>query len=432
MSQVGESQPFSRSVHFLAQQYFIHDNREALLMYAHRYDFDILFFDQIADFLMASEEAGSADLFVVDLDVLYNLQASNNRTPFLGDLLRQLPQIHQYVYLQTRRQSERFLLQRMLVETNCLAYAEKPIANDVLIDKLFSLLFDHQIHSTDQMVYLGDCGLLDVAMLTRKGIHWVHHDDPHTLHRYVREHPPEMVVIDDRLFSQLEILPAVINRNLETDPSLEMVLLQHRHDESLLARAIKGGMDTVLLAQDPSLATRQLIHRLDKISINRNLISRDRATGLLNKVGFQKQARSVLSQAGSDRHMAMAVIDIDKFKNINDTWGHHFGDIVIKRLAVLLQVHMKQDDLLSRFGGEEFVMLLMDCNLEAAYLRLERMRLAFAGVLFEVEEEDWRGFTFSGGAAAYPALRSETELFRRADEMLYLAKQNGRNQIVAE
>jgi diguanylate cyclase (GGDEF)-like protein len=206
--------------------------------------------------------------------------------------------------------------------------------------------------------------------------------------------------------------------------------LQRRADPAQARRALDSGFDALLVMDDPGLLARQLINRADKIHINRDLIGKDRATGLLNKIGLQKKAQALIRRAAMENSpLCFGVIDIDKFKTINDTWGHYFGDIVIKRLSLTLLPHMKEGDLLSRFGGEEFVVVFRDCTLEEGWRRLDAMRQAFGAIAFEVKPGDVRHFSFSGGLAAYPAYRSENELFLQADTMLYAAKEGGRNQI---
>jgi diguanylate cyclase (GGDEF)-like protein len=172
------------------------------------------------------------------------------------------------------------------------------------------------------------------------------------------------------------------------------------------------------------------VHRIQKIRTAKDLISRDRATGLLNKVGLQKRAQDWIQKAQQQgKPLAYGVIDIDKFKTINDTWGHYFGDIVIKRLSLVLSAYIGENDLLSRFGGEEFVMVFWDCDAQTGKQRMDMMREAFGRVVFQVTPEETRQFSFSGGLATFPECKSENELFLRADEQLYQAKQNGRNQI---
>jgi two-component system, cell cycle response regulator len=162
------------------------------------------------------------------------------------------------------------------------------------------------------------------------------------------------------------------------------------------------------------------------------LIGKDRATGLLNKVGLQKKAQQLIRNAAREGcSLAYGVVDIDKFKTINDTWGHSFGDIVIKRLSLTLAPHIGENDLLSRFGGEEFVVVFWNCTLEEGLRKMDAMRKTFTEIAFEVARGQIKHFSFSGGVAAYPEYKSESELFLRADAMLYEAKQHGRNQICA-
>lgn len=433
MDHYNNDQLFQKKVYFLAQTYFIKDNQHDLLLNAHKYDFDIFFFDQLIDFRQAELVADDDALFVVDLDVLYSLQTDrNNRTLFLNDLLKQLPANRQYIYLETEKQGGRFLLQKMLVDTNCLAYAEKPIANDLLVDKLFNLFARSRQNDMARVVYLGEHQPFDEAMLAGQAIELIHHADPQTLHRFVRQGKPDMVVIEDAAYEFTDVVARVIKKNLETDPSLEIVLFQHTRNAQLAAQAVADGFDEILPSQPSAILTQQLINRLDKIRINRNLISRDRATGLLNKVGLRTKAYEVIRRAAAGHiPLALGVIDIDKFKTINDTWGHYFGDIVIKRLSLTLANGIGAQDLLSRFGGEEFVLLFWNCTPDMAEAKLNQLREAFGRIVFEVTAGDQRQFSFSGGLAFYPRFKTENELFLHADEMLYQAKQNGRNRICA-
>ncbi|MEG2902192.1 MAG: GGDEF domain-containing protein, partial [Massilia sp.] len=137
-----EASLYRHTVLYLCQSFFIKDNRAELLLHAHKYDFDIRFFSELAQFIAAVDADRGTSLFVIDLDTLHNMQADlqdGRKTLMLGELLARLPPGHSYVYLQSSRQGSRFLLQQRLVDSHCLAYAEKPIANDVLVDKLFNL-----------------------------------------------------------------------------------------------------------------------------------------------------------------------------------------------------------------------------------------------------------------------------------------------------
>ncbi len=427
---------YKKRVLLLAQTFFIKDQRAELLQCAHRYDFDIQFFDQMRGFVAAAKEADPSCLFVIDLDVLANiqeeLQHQRKKTLMLNDLLQALPQQHHYVYLQTERQGVRFLLQQMLVDNNCLAYAQKPIANDVLIDKLFNLFARQKRSEVSRVAYLGVGEHFDIEMLRDNRVEFVRHTDATTLHRLVKKIQPDIVVIEQAEYMGTEAIARVISKNIEADPSREIILLLRQHDADLERRAFGSGFDDVLQVNDSGVLTRHLLNRIGKIRVSKNLISRDRATGLLNKIGLQHHAQELIRVASSEapvRPLAFGVVDIDKFKTINDTWGHYFGDIVIKRLSMVLSSYVGEQDLLSRFGGEEFVCLFWDCTLEQGKQKLDEMRLAFGEIEFEVAPGEIKHFSFSGGVAAYPECKTENELFLRADAKLYEAKQGGRNQI---
>lgn len=426
---------YRHRVHFLSQSFFIKDNRAELLLHAHKYDFDIGFHSELAQFVAAVEADTGTGLFVIDLDALHNMQsdmADGRKTLMLGELLARLPPGREYVYLQSARQGGRFLLQQRLVDSNCLAYAEKPIANDVLVDKLFNLFVQGKRGDPVRLVALGAATDLDDAALLRQQVEVIHHAEPTTLHLRVKELQPDLVLIGDSEFVRLDAIARVLRKNIEADPVREIVLLQRSPDPALTRRALGSGFDAILYfyCSEPDLLTAQLVNRAGKIRVNKDLIGKDRATGLLNKVGLQRKTQDLIRQASQDgKPLAFAVIDIDKFKTINDTWGHHFGDIVIKRLCLCLAPHMRERDLLSRFGGEEFVAVFWDCTLPAAWQRLDAMRQAFGAIAFQVGRAETRCFSFSGGLAGFPEQRSENELFLRADAMLYTAKESGRNRI---
>jgi diguanylate cyclase (GGDEF)-like protein len=422
---------YPRKAYVLAQTFFIQDNQEELILHAHKYDFDVLFFDQMVDFQQAVMTADADALFVVDLDVLSSLQKNDgNRTLFLRDLFAQLPEGRDYVYLQTEKQSGRFLLQQMLVESNCLAYADKPIANEKLVDKLFNLFVQSRQTASSTVLMLGDISLFDSAPLRAKRIQLFAHHDAHTLHREAKRLMPDVIIIDEKHYRQTEAILHILKRNLEADPSMEIILLLDHPDEALVRRAVADGFDTILLGKSDDILSQQLINRLSKIRLNKDLISRDRATGLLNKIGFQQRAHEVIKRAEVEgKQLGLAIVDIDKFKTINDTWGHHFGDIVIKRLSLTLNAAMGEYDLLSRFGGEEFVMLVWNITPDAMLAKVNTLRETFGALRFEVAPGDFRHFSFSGGAAFTPQFTTENALFLHADAMLYQAKQSGRNRI---
>jgi diguanylate cyclase (GGDEF)-like protein len=124
------------------------------------------------------------------------------------------------------------------------------------------------------------------------------------------------------------------------------------------------------------------------------------------------------------------MIDIDFFKQINDTFGHQVGDDILKEMASVIQREVRDVDILARYGGEEFAVLLPQTALRQAEAVAERIRLAVEDTEFQFSGGNIR-LTVSLGVAAYPesAIDSQTELVQTADAAMYEAKKAGKNQV---
>jgi len=131
---------------------------------------------------------------------------------------------------------------------------------------------------------------------------------------------------------------------------------------------------------------------------------------------------------------SIAILDLDFFKAVNDTYGHQAGDYVLKNFARTLQGALRVYDLLARYGGEEFVIMFLDCNKEKALRVLERIRITNAETVYEFESKIIP-VRFSAGLAGFedfPSFpKSIDDLIRLPDERLYAAKEGGRGRIVA-
>ena len=153
--------------------------------------------------------------------------------------------------------------------------------------------------------------------------------------------------------------------------------------------------------------------------------SRDALTGVYNRGYSEKRLATEFNRAKRyGNSFVMAVFDIDHFKRINDTYGHSVGDEVLQRFARILETSARQSDLIGRWGGEEFIMLMPETTKEGGEIVAERVRTQT-----EIEIADYQ-VTVSGGLAAFPYDGlSETEIFTFADQALYFAKESGRNRI---
>lgn len=161
------------------------------------------------------------------------------------------------------------------------------------------------------------------------------------------------------------------------------------------------------------------------------LAATDALTGLMNRRRFfQRLEAEVARAARFSRPLSVAMVDVDHFKRVNDTYGHATGDAVLRAVAQTLREALRAMDAVGRVGGEEFAVLLPETGLEAAAGVLERIRQAVAGL--EVMAADGRQVrvTVSAGVAAWQAGEEAEAALRRADAALYAAKSAGRNRVV--
>jgi diguanylate cyclase (GGDEF)-like protein len=157
---------------------------------------------------------------------------------------------------------------------------------------------------------------------------------------------------------------------------------------------------------------------------------RDVKTGLFNHGFFMSRLNEELARTKrSNVAASIIVIDVDKFKNFNDTYGHLAGDRVLEYLALAIKSNIRLEDIPSRFGGEEFTILLPDAEREMAWTVAERLRIAIATMLVPWETP-LPQVTISIGIFTFDhrtMIHSE-EIIQRADQALYLSKERGRNR----
>lgn len=157
---------------------------------------------------------------------------------------------------------------------------------------------------------------------------------------------------------------------------------------------------------------------------------RDPLTKVFNRRYFSDALERETAHAGRENSpLSVIILDVDHFKKFNDTHGHKCGDLVLQSLANLLLQNTRRSDIVCRFGGEEFVILLPDATTESALERGENLRKQFEALVIEYEGKQIH-CTFSAGIASFPihSVFGET-LLGLADEALYISKANGRNRV---
>ncbi|WP_412851910.1 diguanylate cyclase [Ectothiorhodospira shaposhnikovii] len=158
---------------------------------------------------------------------------------------------------------------------------------------------------------------------------------------------------------------------------------------------------------------------------------KDAMTGLRNRRFLEEYSDSLVAQCKRRQMpMTLMMLDLDYFKTVNDTYGHDVGDQILRELAGIFQAHLRESDLVIRYGGEEFMIILLDTGAEAALDVANKIREAVQAHPFRVAGAELHK-TLSIGLAAYPDdAQAFWQVLKYADVALYAAKENGRNQVV--
>ncbi len=248
--------------------------------------------------------------------------------------------------------------------------------------------------------------------------------------RHLREYKPDLILMDVYMpdCNGSELAAAI--RQQEAYVSTPIVFLSaETNPDKQLAAISRGGDDflTKPILVDHLISS--VMARAQRSRILQSLMMRDGLTGLLNHTKIKEVLEVEMSRSRRlESSVILGMIDLDRFKGINDTFGHSSGDRVLKSLARLLQQRLRKTDLVGRYGGEEFAVILPNTSMDAAYHVLDEMREAFSEIRYRCDQVEFR-VTFSCGLASYPGVRGTSALLEAADEALYRAKRMGRNRV---
>jgi diguanylate cyclase len=221
----------------------------------------------------------------------------------------------------------------------------------------------------------------------------------------------------------------------ETEDILQInVLLENlMKDTHTMQAEIVRSREVLLEQRDSVESAQEKIRKLqEELSELSEAVRVDQLTGVLNRRGLDEAMTREMARAQRGGGLlSVALLDIDNFKSLNDTYGHNVGDTALQHLAKVIQTTMRPTDVVSRFGGEEFVILLPDTDLEAAVSTVKRLQRALTKQFFLGNNEKLL-ITFSAGVALLKQDETEAAVIHRADQSMYLAKRTGKNRVMTE
>jgi diguanylate cyclase (GGDEF)-like protein len=312
------------------------------------------------------------------------------------------------------------------------AYFTKPVDLGPLVEKLDSLTERHA-HSPYRVLIVADDadlagdygGALESAGMRAEVVF-----DPLQTMDTLYGFQPDLILMDTYMKGCTGPELASVLRQQESYLSTPIVFLSTEEGLAEQLAAIERGGDDFL----PRFI--ELHHLVSAVEARarrgrmlQSLISHDGLTGLLNHGNLKLSLEAEISRASRDGStMSYAMIDLDRFKSINDNYGHSAGDRLLRSLAIFLRQRLRRSDVLARYGGDELAVILPRTDGETALQVLDEIREGFSGLRHRVGVRDFTA-TLSCGVATYPARPSAELLAEAADAALYSAKRAGRNRV---
>ncbi len=245
------------------------------------------------------------------------------------------------------------------------------------------------------------------------------------------EFAPDLILIDLYMPGCNGMELAKVIRQLDAFVGIPIVFLSAEGDPDKQLFAMGMGADDFLTKPiRPHRLVSSVSSRVRRSLQLRSFMVRDSLTGLLNHTAIKDQLEHEVAQTKRRRTpLSFAMVDIDHFKQINDTYGHPAGDRVIKSLSRLLKQRLRETDVIGRYGGEEFAVILTNTDRGTAMKVLEAIREDFSQLHHLADGREFSA-TFSCGVADVSYFGDAAKLCDAADKALYKAKRAGRNRMM--
>lgn len=352
-------------------------------------------------------------------------------TPEAVAMLQQhLPSPIPVIFVSTRTDFEAY---HAAVRAGAVGYFVKPLDIIRLVDCFEYYLDRHRSAPHRVLIIDDDLALAEhyKLVLSSADIRAEVSNNPHEIFDVLQDFHPELILLDINMPGCNGIELAQVIRLNQDWLRIPITYLSSEQDIEKRAMAMGRAGDDFL---SKPLGDRELITAVSvRAARSRQLsdaLDRDSLTGLLKHSRIKEQVDAELSRAvRAGENLSVVMLDLDHFKQVNDTYGHPAGDKVIKAIAHLLRQRLRKTDAVGRYGGEEFVAVLPRCTPEEARSLMEDVRQRFRDITFTVDQRSFN-VTLSVGIAAYrPGVERADQLLQEADAALYRAKAEGRNRI---
>jgi len=319
------------------------------------------------------------------------------------------------------------------VRAGAVGFFSKPVDLPQLENRL-ELCFDDYRGEPFRVVAVDDDPLLLARyqlVLGQAGVGVYVVSDPAQLRETLNAVVPDLLLLDVQMPGCTGAELAQMVRFDERWIGLPIIYVSAEADVGLQTAAmVRGGDEFMIKPIDDSILVATVLSRARRSRALANALARDSLTGLLKHGAAKEQLSQALSRAvRAGQPCSIAMIDLDHFKQVNDTHGHATGDKVIRALASLLKNSLRKDDIVGRYGGEEFLVVMNNLTAPAAAAKLDRLRGQFSALEFQGAEASFQ-VSFSAGISDSRSVSDVAEVLIKADAALYRAKDAGRNRVM--
>jgi diguanylate cyclase (GGDEF)-like protein len=319
------------------------------------------------------------------------------------------------------------------VRAGGVAYFPKPINSTELIDQL-DLITASQIQEPFRVLIVDDSQTIlayHAAILEQAGMLVKTVVEPLKLLGALNDFNPDLILMDLYMPGCNGVELARVIRQIDGFLSTPIVYLSSENDFNTQAEAMSlCGDDFLVKPIGAGHLVSAVTTRATRARFLRSLMIHDGLTGLLNHTAIKEElAREVIRSSRLSSPLSLAMVDIDFFKKVNDTYGHAAGDRVLKSLARLLKQRLRETDIVGRYGGEEFAVIMNDTDAASAAKVIDEIRTVFSRLLHLSHDEEF-SVNFSCGIADLAHFSDAVSLSEAADKALYQAKQRGRNKVI--
>jgi diguanylate cyclase (GGDEF)-like protein len=317
------------------------------------------------------------------------------------------------------------------------AFFNKPINIVSLIDKLDSLNRNISIPQPSKVLIIDDqkpVASYYQMVLKMSGFDVQIMANPINVIEQMREFRPDLILFNTYLSAINAADLARVIRQIDVFVSIPIIFLSNEDDFGKRIEALDlGGDDFLVKPVKASHLIAVVRSRLERSKTLRSYMVRDSLTNLLNHTSFRNLLTHEVNRCKrQNAALALAMLDIDHFKMVNDSFGHAAGDSVLKGLSRLLQQRLRKSDIIGRYGGDEFVALLIDCEAVQALKIMDEIRVHFSEIEFYPNNASSLSLTFSCGISTFPKFQSAEGLSDSADHALYAAKAGQRNRVIID